>query len=400
MKNVLFLFILLLTFAGCPGCSDDDEDDEKEVDKPEEVAEEVKPESKWFLVKIDSSGKKTWETALSRDIKSLGDMVEIENGAVILVGSIRASQKDDAFIAEYSSSGKKVWSKKHHFDYNDIAVDVDPSGDGGYYVGGTNRIDGESYTSKYTRMYVMKTDSQGEKLWSVSEKINDGFWSTECLTRTSDGGVAVMANKDIAADRCYILKYDSSGNKLWSKNYLFSDFKEMRIRELSTTDLVCFARADTDRVMMLFDSEGEEKAGALLPELPGLEGLTFDVTSDNNLYLSGTLDKDGVLFFKLYRCDLSNTILSETDFVPDNTDISSATMKIRSSGGVIGICRYNTVIEEDGDERGGLTTVVCGFDETGAQSWSTDLGVDRGIRVIVPTSDGGCLLAGEFSEYY
>ncbi|PJI09916.1 MULTISPECIES: hypothetical protein [Clostridium] len=82
---------------------------------------------------------------------------------------------------------------------------VQPTDDGGYLVGG--------YNGKYA-MYLLKTDSNGNKLWDksikpVSADSRDGV--IQDIKKTSDGNYLIMG------DKSYLSKIDKDGNILWSK---------------------------------------------------------------------------------------------------------------------------------------------------------------------------------------
>jgi len=107
--------------------------------------------------------------------------------------------------------GNQMWVKYN--DEGDGGKSVRQTSDGGYIVVGT---DGGN-------LFVLKTDENGEKVWSKTYPRPNGKTVTgESVQQTPDGGYIVagsinMGGKD--GSDMYATKIDSTGNQQWEKMY-------------------------------------------------------------------------------------------------------------------------------------------------------------------------------------
>jgi hypothetical protein len=123
-------------------------------------------------------------------------------------------------LLKINSSGNIQWSKQYSADtYNDAHY-VQQSSDGGYIIAGN-----ESSISGNQNIYIIKTDVNGNTLWSKTFGGTDSDNST-CVQRTSDGGYIVIGTTysfGNGQNDIYLLKISSVGSLIWSKTYGTTD---------------------------------------------------------------------------------------------------------------------------------------------------------------------------------
>src|SRR5438128_95556 len=98
-------------------------------------------------------------------------------------------------------------------------------GCGGYFVQQTNDngyiICGETRGGNYSDIFLIKTNSGGDTLWTKNYGGSDDEYAY-CVKQTRDGGYIIAGytySFGAVNGKAYIIKTDSSGNVSWSKMY-------------------------------------------------------------------------------------------------------------------------------------------------------------------------------------
>ncbi len=145
-----------------------------------------------YLIKVDINGNKEWEKTLGGCGYDRGDSVQpATDGGYIVAGSTDSYGAGglDVFLVKTDSSGNKTWEKTFGGMGDDWANSVQPTADGGYILVGCTR----SYGSGGIDIYVIKTDSQGNKHW---EKTLGGSYDDngECIRQNCDGSYVISGS--------------------------------------------------------------------------------------------------------------------------------------------------------------------------------------------------------------
>ncbi len=124
----------------------------------------------------------------------------------------------DSYLIKTDSEGNLLWSKTVGGNNVDGGNSIFQTSDGGYFV--TNHT--ESYGAGDCDSWVFKTDSAGNLLWSktfggiIDDIGQEGI-------ETSDGNFIVTgitgAHKDSIGGDAFLVKYSQAGNILWNKTY-------------------------------------------------------------------------------------------------------------------------------------------------------------------------------------
>jgi len=129
---------------------------------------------------------------------------------IIVINSIFCTHIDTPFIQ---------WSKTYGGAQNDYSKAVCQTYDGGYIICGTTYSFNDG--SGYGDVYVIKTDSLGDILWTrtYGGSIHDGGKSI-CQTKDSCYVITGVADSHGGFDgRVYLFKINLSGDPLWEKKY-------------------------------------------------------------------------------------------------------------------------------------------------------------------------------------
>jgi hypothetical protein len=100
-----------------------------------------------------------------------------------------------------------VWEKNYGGDKSDIGYAVWQTSDGGYIIAG------RTPNSDFDKLALIKTDANGNKLWSQAYGETGRAYA---VRQTSDGGY-VFTGYD--SDFCVLYKTDASGNEQWHQQF-------------------------------------------------------------------------------------------------------------------------------------------------------------------------------------
>ncbi|MBI2462969.1 MAG: hypothetical protein HYV65_01915 [Candidatus Spechtbacteria bacterium] len=219
---------------------------EKDLPCPEDV----------YLLKIDVDGNKVWEKIFGMK-NNRGDagysIQQTSDGGYIIVGRtfwhVLDSEgtiswndaQSDVYLIKTDADGNKIWEKTLGGDKNDYGYSVQQTTDKGYIISGFTKSFGDiKIRDSFGNIlyvaggkpYLIKTDSNGNKIW---ERIFEGgrgkedwtsLWTggMNSVRQTSDGGYIMAAGvkrtHDLSpdlkmgeGDDAYIIKTDANGNR-------------------------------------------------------------------------------------------------------------------------------------------------------------------------------------------
>ncbi|MCX7994452.1 MAG: choice-of-anchor D domain-containing protein [candidate division WOR-3 bacterium] len=144
---------------------------------------------------------------------------QLSDGGYIVVGSITNPLygTQDVWLLRLNSIGDTLWTKKFGGIADDMGYDVKVTRDGGYIITGFTN----SYGSGYSDVYLIKTDSSGSVLWTITLG-GQSFDESYSIQQTKDGGY-IVAGFSNTPSNCgvYLIKINSvkllspDGGELW-----------------------------------------------------------------------------------------------------------------------------------------------------------------------------------------
>jgi hypothetical protein len=144
---------------------------------------------------------------------------QTSDGGYIIAGDARSygAGGSDFWLVKTDSNGNKVWDKTFGGTAGDEAYDVQQTSDNGYILAGRTG----SYGAGNGNFWLVKTDSKGNEQWNRTFS-GTGPGEAESVQQTSDGGYILAGRTDSCSDRGFdfwLVKTDSNGNKTWDKTY-------------------------------------------------------------------------------------------------------------------------------------------------------------------------------------
>lgn len=173
------------------------------------------PDSGAYLIRTDSTGNLLW----SRTYGGSGLSVQItEDGGYIIAGAIaKPDASADVYLIRADSEGNHLWNRTYGGPDADVGHSVRVAGDGGFVVAGITK----SFGSGGWDVYLLRTDSEGRLLWNRTYGGPDDDMGRSVQV-TSDGGCIVAGStKSYGSGKSdvYLVKTDSEGDMLWSKTF-------------------------------------------------------------------------------------------------------------------------------------------------------------------------------------
>ena len=170
-----------------------------------------------------------------------GGYLAIGQNASIGTDSSAVFTNYTSLVVKTDSQGNPVWAKDYSIEGTDTRLNlVVQTNDGDFVLAGTHAVKTIYLTDNTDPQFgiatqqfcLIKIDPQGNILWNdiyVQAKqslgdleINVNGYSLQGITRTSDGGYALVGSYTVAAPSnqyLWLVKTDSSGNIQWNKTF-------------------------------------------------------------------------------------------------------------------------------------------------------------------------------------
>jgi len=172
-----------------------------------------------YLVKTDSSGDTLWTRTYggSRDDQGYSVQQTSDGGYIIAGYTFSFPGYEDVYLVKTDSSGHTLWTSTYGGDWRDEGFSVQQTSDGGYIIAGLTY----SFGAGPSDVYLVKTDSSGNTLWTRTYGGSDHDWGRS-VQQTSDGGYIIAGwtmSFGVGRNDDYLVKTDSSGDTLWTRSH-------------------------------------------------------------------------------------------------------------------------------------------------------------------------------------
>jgi hypothetical protein len=307
----------------------------------------------------------------------------------------------DFFVVKTDADGNMIWSATYGGDQYESAESIQPTSDGGYViVGNTNSFGAGGYD-----IYLVKIDAQGDTLWTRTYGGNgsDGGYS---MQQTTDNGFIIAgctSSFGAGGDDFYLVKTDSQGDTLWTRTFGGSSDEQARCVQ-QTTDGGFVVAGYTMSVdlwsvfVVKTDSQGDTLWTRYYeppyPQSDAMGAYTIKQTSDMGYVIAG---------YALVPCMTSDLLVIRTDSMgdtlwlriyPDDGDEEGYDI-CETHDGDFDVTGSNSDLYQDDD------VYLVKIDSQGNMVWSRTVGGasdDAGYALI--RESGGCrMIAGSTSSF-
>ena len=260
-----------------------------------------------YLLKTDSLGDTLWTRAHGWGFMTYCYSVQITSDSCYIIAGISQDygEAPDACLVKIDANGDILWTQSYGGDDYDWAYSVQQTSDNGYIITGFT----ESYGAGAYDVYLIKTDSMGDTLWT---KTYGGPNDEEGLSvqETQDGGYLIAGftesfgagSKDV-----YVIKTDSIGDTLWTKVIGGSSSdKANSIQEISEEEYIIagytssFGSGNSDVYLIRMFSSGDTLWTRTFGGTESDMGYSVQQTSDDGFIIAGQTESFGANSMDVY----------------------------------------------------------------------------------------------------
>jgi hypothetical protein len=171
----------------------------------------------WWLVKTNANGDTLWTRTFGGLLHDgCTNVIQTADGGYLFSGIARSfgDPDGDFWLIKTNANGDSVWSHVYGNALADLAWCARQTTDGGYIVTG--------YTTQgngITDVWLIKTDANGDSLWSRTYGTANQGEAALSVVQTSDNGYAMTGQTGNGAGGVLLLRTDDTGNVLWSRTF-------------------------------------------------------------------------------------------------------------------------------------------------------------------------------------
>ena len=174
-----------------------------------------------YLIKIDNEGGLDWSNTFGGNQNDNGLSVISTNDAGFAITGMTRSLGDsngDVWLIKVNSNGEMEWERTYGGDDTEYGRTIQQTVDGGYIIIGQT----ESFGLGYNDAYLIKTDSQGNEIWSQTFG-GQGTDQGRQVVNTLDEGYLISGYTDsfgtLGGFNFWLVKANSLGELEWQRFY-------------------------------------------------------------------------------------------------------------------------------------------------------------------------------------
>ncbi|CAJ36994.1 hypothetical protein [Methanocella arvoryzae] len=171
-----------------------------------------------YLVRTDAAGNPLWEKTFGGPGYDEGRaLLQTPDGGYLIAGVTESfgNGSSDIYLIKTDARGEKEWDRAYGGAYNDLALSIEPTTDGGYIIAGSHGV-----TANSSAAYLLKIDAGGH--WQWDQKLGGYKDSVAYYARqTADGGFIAVGYDNLreGPSSVCLFKLDAGGNLMWQKAF-------------------------------------------------------------------------------------------------------------------------------------------------------------------------------------
>ena len=173
-----------------------------------------------YIIKTDSSGIKQWEKVFSPGEHNFARyIIETADGGYVYTGYTYATVSGSCYlyIGRIDTNGDEVWSKTLWGSDIDFGFCIQRASPDGYIVAGYTT----SFGAGSRDVYLVRIDEAGNTLWTKTYGGTNREFPFSIVNTTDDGFALVGITESFGSGPAdiYLLRTDSNGDTLWTRTF-------------------------------------------------------------------------------------------------------------------------------------------------------------------------------------
>lgn len=168
-----------------------------------------------WMIKTNADGDSLWSRTFGGELSDRClSIIRTEDGGYVLAGYTESfgAGSSDFWMVKTNADGDSLWSRTFGGERQDFCNSIVQTEDGGFALGGTTL----SFSVGYNDLWIVKTNANGDSLWSRTYGEIHRSANCNSLIQTEDGCIVASGYYGIDV---LLLKINSEGDSLWSENY-------------------------------------------------------------------------------------------------------------------------------------------------------------------------------------
>ena len=287
--------------------------------------------------------------------------------------------------------------------YIELGRSVQETTDGGYIITGWT----ESSTNGSHDVYLIKTDANGDSLWSqtfwdiLATSYDEGDTEGYSVQQTTDGGYIITGaiSPTFIGDNGYLIKTDGNGIEQWTKTFAGTGFSIQQTTDggyIITGATESLGNGDSDVYLMKTDGNGIEQWSQTFGGTGNDVGWSVQQTTDGGYIITGVTGSfgNGDSDVYLIKTDGNGIEQWSQTFGGTSYDWGAEVQQTTDGGYVI---TGNT--ESFGN--GFYDVYLIKTDGNGVEQWTKTFGGtgEEDGRSVQQTTDGGYIITGNTESF-
>ena len=247
-----------------------------------------------YLIRTDSLGEVIWEKTYGGSDWDFGYKVTVlSDGGFLVIGDTYSygSGNSDMYLIRTDENGDTLWTKTYGGAMEDFGRAAKVTDDGGFILAG-----GFSSTADDMDGYLVKVDAAGSLIWS-NVFGGDSLDLARDVVQTLDLGYSAVGITESASEwtEMYHFRTDPSGGMMWANNWgQINDQEgfEMVLRADGGYVLGGYTKTSggggKDFFMQFHDANGGFESGRSFGETSDEEAFSLDTTNTGGYVLAGS----------------------------------------------------------------------------------------------------------------
>jgi hypothetical protein len=358
-----------------------------------------------LLFSVNGFGQVTFQKAYggTGDYDVGNSVQQTTDGGYIITGRTRSygAGNDDVYLIKTDSTGDTLWSKTFGGANTDIGHSVGQTADGGYIISSlTNSFGAGSWN-----IYLIKTNSSGSIDWAKVFSGTSSQYGYD-VQQTTDGGYIIAGHRFGGASDAYLIKTNTVGDTIWTKAYggIGGDYA-FAVQQINDGGYILAGQTNNsfgnspDIFLVRTDSTGSLVWAKIIDHSTTESANDVQQTFDGGFIIVGETDFYGNGFSDIYlvKTDSTGSVMWTRTFggpVYLDGEVGYAVRQCIDGGFIItGYSGANTAT--------GVDVCLVRTDSSGNMLWTKsygEIGDERGFDLQL-TADGGFIVTGQTRSF-